>query len=107
MHITELRWEEVAARLGKQLKFIHDTVTVSGMELVELADDLSAEHGGDNTEMAKQAFETETPTADQIAKIADALAAAEAIRAIGNAAAGLAVAADTTRPAAMRRMRST
>lgn len=107
MHITEWKWDQIQGRLGKQLKFAHDTVTVSAAEVVEIADDLLAEHGGDTTEAAKQLFETETPTAAQVAKVDDALAAVEGLRAMVQAAAGVATTADADRPSAMRRMRST
>lgn len=107
MHITEWTWEQIEARLGRQLKYVHDTVTVSAAELVEIADDLSAEHGGSNTEIAKQVFATDAPTAAQIAKVADALSAVDGLRAMVQAAGGAATAADADRPSAMRRMRST
>lgn len=107
MHITEWKWEQIEGKLGRQLKHVYETVTVSATEVVEIADDLLAEHGGDTTEAAKQLFETETPTAAQIAKVADALAAVDGLRAMVDAANGIATTADSGRPSAMRRMRST
>ncbi len=101
--LREMRAARVLNELGRQARYARDWHAGTD-EACALVEDLMVLHGDDQTELAKQLYETETPTSEQLAVVADLVAACAELRAVANAYEGLATTVSANRKAVLRKI---